>query len=135
MARSAEPIKQPVIGILLNVREEAAQVQLRVSYLVSNASWRPKYDVRVSSKERTMEVREGLPRPPLSLCRSATLVWCSRQLEKTGRSTLTPTSSELSGSVLVQGGGPPVLVHSQAQYWWICPKAGDSQAEPHTKCS
>lgn len=56
VARSAEPIKQPVIGILLNVREQAAQVQLRVSYLVSNASWRPKYDIRVSSKERTMEV-------------------------------------------------------------------------------
>lgn len=92
VARSAEPIKQPVIGILLNVREQAAQVQLRVSYLVSNASWRPKYDVRVSSKERTMEVREELPRPPVviicSLCRLATLVWYSRLQERTGRLTL-----------------------------------------------
>lgn len=60
VAKSAKPIKQPVIGILLNVRE-AGQIHLRVSYLVSNASWKPKYDIRVSSKERTMKVREGLP--------------------------------------------------------------------------
>ena len=79
VATSAGPIKQPVIGILLNVREQAAEVQLRVSYLVSNASWRPKYDVRVSSKERTMEVREGLPRPPVVMvCLYAgRLLWCS----------------------------------------------------------
>lgn len=61
LAESAEPIKQPVIGILLNVKEEGSQIQLRVSYLVSNASWKPKYDLRVSSKERTMEVVMRLP--------------------------------------------------------------------------
>ena len=57
VAQSATPIMQPVIGVLLNVREEGPDVQLRVSYIVSNASWKPKYDLRVSSKERTMEVR------------------------------------------------------------------------------
>lgn len=50
-------MKQPVIGVLLNVKEKA-EIQLLVSYIVSNASWTPKYDLRVSSKERTMEVRE-----------------------------------------------------------------------------
>jgi len=44
-----------VIGILLNVREEA-EIQLLVSYVVSNASWTPRYDLRVSSSERTMQV-------------------------------------------------------------------------------
>ena len=50
-----EPVKQQVIGILLNVRE-TAEIQLLVSYVVSNASWSPKYDLRVSSDDRTMEV-------------------------------------------------------------------------------
>ena len=50
-----EPIKQQVIGILLNVRE-SAEIQLLVSYVVSNASWSPKYDLRVASSERTMQV-------------------------------------------------------------------------------
>ena len=59
VAQSAKPIMQPVIGVLLNVREKGPDVQLRVSYIVSNASWSPKYDLRVSSKERTMEVRGG----------------------------------------------------------------------------
>jgi hypothetical protein len=44
-----------VIGILLNV-QESAEIQLLVSYVVSNASWSPKYDLRVSSGERTMQV-------------------------------------------------------------------------------
>ena len=56
LSQPEEPVKQPVIGVLLNVREEG-EIQLLVSYLVSNASWRPKYDLRVSSKECTMEVR------------------------------------------------------------------------------
>ena len=59
VARSEKPATQPVIGILLDVKEEEADVQLLVSYLVSSASWRPRYDLRVSSKARTMEVREG----------------------------------------------------------------------------
>lgn len=53
--RPAEPVKQQVIGILLNV-SETAEIQLLVSYVVSNASWSPKYDVRVSSADRTMQV-------------------------------------------------------------------------------
>lgn len=53
--KPAEPVKQQVIGILLNVRE-TAEIQLLVSYVVSNASWSPKYDLRVSSSERTMQV-------------------------------------------------------------------------------
>ena len=48
-------MKQQVIGILLNV-QESAEIQLLVSYVVSNASWSPKYDLRVSSNERTMQV-------------------------------------------------------------------------------
>ena len=48
-------IQQQVIGILLAVEKEA-EIQLLVSYVVSNASWRPKYDLRVSSAERTMQV-------------------------------------------------------------------------------
>ncbi len=48
-------LKQQVIGVLLTVREEA-EIQLLVSYVVSNASWTPKYDLRVSSAERTMQV-------------------------------------------------------------------------------
>ncbi len=47
--------KQQVIGVLLTVREEG-EIQLRVSYVVSNASWSPKYDLRVSSADRTMDV-------------------------------------------------------------------------------
>ena len=53
--KPTEPVKQPVIGILLTVRE-AGEIQLLVSYVVSNASWTPKYDLRVASAERTMQV-------------------------------------------------------------------------------
>ena len=53
--KPSEPVKQPVIGILLSVKEEA-EIQLLVSYVVTNASWSPKYDLRVSSEERTMHV-------------------------------------------------------------------------------
>ena len=48
-------LKQQVIGVLLTVKEKA-EIQLLVSYVVSNASWTPKYDLRVSSAERTMQV-------------------------------------------------------------------------------
>ena len=54
-----EPVKLPVIGIILKVNEADATIQLFVSYLVSNASWSPKYDLRVSSQERKMEVYGG----------------------------------------------------------------------------
>ena len=57
MAESEKPATQTVIGILLNVTKEEADVQLLVSYLVSSASWKPRYDLRVSSQARTMEVR------------------------------------------------------------------------------
>ena len=55
MEKPSEPVKQQVIGILLDVKEEA-EIQLLVSYVVSNAGWSPKYDLRVSSSERTMQV-------------------------------------------------------------------------------
>ena len=48
-------LKQQVIGILLTVQEKG-EIQLLVSYVVSNAKWTPKYDLRVSSAERTMQV-------------------------------------------------------------------------------
>lgn len=48
-------VKQQVIGVLLTVQEEA-EIQLLISYVVSNASWTPKYDLRVSSAERAMQV-------------------------------------------------------------------------------
>ncbi len=54
-SKPAKPVIQPVIGILLTIKEEG-DVQLLVSYVVSNASWTPKYDLRVSSVERTMHV-------------------------------------------------------------------------------
>ncbi len=44
-----------MIGVLLDVKS-AAQIQLLISYVVSNAGWTPKYDLRVSSSERTMQV-------------------------------------------------------------------------------
>lgn len=55
LGKLPEVLKQQVIGILLTVKE-SAEVQLLVSYVVTNASWTPKYDLRVSSAERTMEV-------------------------------------------------------------------------------
>lgn len=36
--------------------KEKGEVSLRVSYVVSDASWKPKYDLRVSSANRTMAV-------------------------------------------------------------------------------
>ena len=55
LTKKTEPVKKQVIGILLTVQKEA-EIQLLVSYVVSNASWTPKYDLRVSSAETTMEV-------------------------------------------------------------------------------
>lgn len=54
--KAPKVLKQQVIGVLLTVREEA-EIQLLVSYVVSNASWTPKYDLRVSSAERAMQVK------------------------------------------------------------------------------
>ena len=48
-------MKETVIGILLTVKE-GGEIILKVSYVVSNASWTPKYDLRVSSAERSMAV-------------------------------------------------------------------------------
>ena len=53
--KPSEPIKQQVVGVLLSVKE-AAEIKLKVTYVVSNASWTPKYDLRVSSAERSMVV-------------------------------------------------------------------------------
>ncbi len=50
-----EPTKQQVIGVLLEVKS-AAEIKLLVSYIVLNAGWSPKYDLRVSSSERSMQV-------------------------------------------------------------------------------
>lgn len=47
--------KQQVIGILLEVKE-SAEVKLLFSYLVHDAGWTPKYDLRVSSIDKKMEV-------------------------------------------------------------------------------
>ena len=47
--------KQQVIGILLDVKE-SAEVKLLFSYLVHDAGWTPKYDLRVSSTDKKMEV-------------------------------------------------------------------------------
>ena len=38
------------------VMKEQGEIVLKVSYVVSNASWKPKYDLRVSSAKRTMAV-------------------------------------------------------------------------------
>lgn len=46
---------QQVISIFLTVKE-SAEIQLLVSYVVSDAGWTPKYDLRVSSGDRTMQV-------------------------------------------------------------------------------
>lgn len=53
--KDKEPPKQQVIGILLEVKE-ASEVKLLFSYLVHDASWTPKYDLRVSSVDKKMEV-------------------------------------------------------------------------------
>ena len=47
--------KQQVIGVLLEVKE-TSEVKLRFSYLVHDAGWTPKYDLRVSSVDKKMEV-------------------------------------------------------------------------------
>lgn len=44
-----------MIGVLLDVKE-SGQVELNVSYVVSNAGWSPKYDLRVMSADRKMTV-------------------------------------------------------------------------------
>lgn len=49
------PLKKQVIGILLSVREKS-DVRLLVSYVVFNASWKPRYDLRVASALKTMQV-------------------------------------------------------------------------------
>ena len=50
-----ESPKQQVIGILLDVKEPS-QIKLLFSYLVHNAGWTPKYDLRVISANKTMQV-------------------------------------------------------------------------------
>ena len=44
------------VTILIDTKFENAEVELKVSYVVYNASWTPKYDVRVSSKDKSMVV-------------------------------------------------------------------------------
>ena len=44
-----------VLCILLDVAKDA-DIQLKVSYVVSNAMWSPKYDLRVFSKDGKMKV-------------------------------------------------------------------------------
>jgi len=53
--KSEESPKQQVIGILLEVKE-SSQVKLLFSYLVHNAGWTPKYDLRVTSASKAMQV-------------------------------------------------------------------------------
>ena len=44
------------ITILVETREKSADIELKVSYVVYNASWTPKYDIRVFSKDKTMVI-------------------------------------------------------------------------------
>ena len=42
--------------ILIEAKSDDTQVNLFVSYVVYNASWTPKYDIRVFSKDKSMIV-------------------------------------------------------------------------------
>jgi len=53
--KSKESPKQQVIGILLEVKE-SSQIKLLFSYLVYNAGWTPKYDLRVTGASKAMQV-------------------------------------------------------------------------------
>ena len=44
------------IAILVESKSDDTEVYLYVSYLVNNASWLPKYDIRVFSKDKSMIV-------------------------------------------------------------------------------
>ena len=44
------------ITILVESKSDDTEVYLYVSYLVNNASWIPKYDIRVFSKDKSMIV-------------------------------------------------------------------------------
>jgi len=44
------------ITILVEAKSDDSEVFLYVSYLVQNASWIPKYDIRVFSKDKSMIV-------------------------------------------------------------------------------
>ncbi len=45
---------------MIDVKSDDAEVQLFVSYIVYNASWSPKYDIRVFTKEKTMTVNKKI---------------------------------------------------------------------------
>jgi hypothetical protein len=45
------------IKILVDAKSDQTEVDLFVSYIVYNASWTPKYDLRVFSKEKSIIVR------------------------------------------------------------------------------
>ena len=51
------------ISVLLDASKNG-EVTLIVSYIVSNASWTPLYDVRVFNKENTMQVLHQRAPPP-----------------------------------------------------------------------
>ena len=57
ISRSPEQllIKIPVVA-LVEAKNDNTEVYLYVSYLVSNASWIPKYDIRVFGKDKSMIV-------------------------------------------------------------------------------
>jgi len=41
---------------LIEAAKENAEVNLSISYVVYNASWTPKYDIRVFNKDKSMVV-------------------------------------------------------------------------------
>jgi hypothetical protein len=44
------------IVILIEAAKENSEVNLSISYVVYNASWTPKYDIRVFNKDKSMVV-------------------------------------------------------------------------------
>jgi len=44
------------VSILIESKYDNSEIELHVSYLVSNATWTPKYDMRVLSEDKSIKV-------------------------------------------------------------------------------
>ena len=44
------------IKILIEAKNDDTEISLLLSYVINNASWTPKYDIRVYSDSKTMNV-------------------------------------------------------------------------------